>query len=133
MLSREVAAHVRTVARSVYWRQEQASVIVAALNDSGMTLTDFARHFDIKPQRIRRWMSRLDQPAPTPIAQLQPSINTNTLPAPTFHPVQLVHTDSSMDPALELVLANGRRVKVSPGFDSHTLTRLLHLAESLPC
>jgi hypothetical protein len=34
---------------------------------------------------------------------------------------------------LEVVLANGRRVHVAPGFDTASLTRLIATLEALPC
>ena len=35
--------------------------------------------------------------------------------------------------ALELLLANGRRIAVAPGFDPHTLRQLIAVLEERPC
>ena len=50
MLSREVEAAVRRVAESKYWKEPQAAFIVAAMSDSGMSVTAFGARFGINPQ-----------------------------------------------------------------------------------
>jgi hypothetical protein len=51
-----------------------------------------------------------------------------------FVPVQVV-ADAASPPAvaLEVVLANGRTVRVAPGFDAVTLRELLAVLEGRPC
>jgi hypothetical protein len=55
--------------------------------------------------------------------------------APAFVPVQVVaDTPPPQASALELVLADGRAVRVAPGFDAATLRRLLAVLEGEgPC
>jgi hypothetical protein len=36
-------------------------------------------------------------------------------------------------PHLELILSNGRRIAVAPGFDIQTLRRLIAVVEERPC
>ena len=52
----------------------------------------------------------------------------------TFVPVQLV-AEASPAPAsaLEVVLVDGRTVRVAPGFDAATLRQLLAVLEGRPC
>jgi hypothetical protein len=54
---------------------------------------------------------------------------------PAFVPVQVVaDTPPPQASALELVLADGRAVRVAPGFDAATLRRLLAVLEGdAPC
>jgi hypothetical protein len=51
-----------------------------------------------------------------------------------FVPVQVV-ADAARTPAsaLEVVLADGRAVRVAPGFDAATLRQLLAVLEGRPC
>jgi hypothetical protein len=51
-----------------------------------------------------------------------------------FAPVRVV-ADAMLAPttALEVVLADGRAVRVAPGFDEATLRRLLAVLEGRPC
>jgi hypothetical protein len=52
----------------------------------------------------------------------------------TFVPVQVV-ADAVLTPvsALEVVLTDGRTVRVTPGFDAATLRKLLAVLEGRPC
>ena len=53
---------------------------------------------------------------------------------PAFVPVQVVaDPPPPQASALELVLPDGRAVRVSPGFDAATLRRLLAVLEGRPC
>ena len=54
--------------------------------------------------------------------------------ATMFVPVQVVaDTVPARTSALELVLADGRTVRVAPGFDTATLRQLLAVLEGRPC
>ena len=51
-----------------------------------------------------------------------------------FAPVQVVaDAMPAQTTALEVVLADGRAVRVAPGFDAATLRRLLAVLEGRPC
>jgi transposase len=53
---------------------------------------------------------------------------------PTFVPVQVVaEAVPAQTSALEVILTDGRRVRVAPGFDPATLRRLLAVLEGRPC
>jgi hypothetical protein len=53
---------------------------------------------------------------------------------PAFVPVQVVaDVVSTPTSALEVVLADGRTVRVAPGFDAATLRQLLAVLEGQPC
>ena len=40
---------------------------------------------------------------------------------------------TASQPHLELILSNGRRIAVAPGFDLQTLRRLIAVVEERPC
>ena len=53
---------------------------------------------------------------------------------PAFLPVQVVaEAVPPRNSALEVVLTNGRTVRVAPGFDAATLRQLLAVLEGRPC
>jgi hypothetical protein len=53
---------------------------------------------------------------------------------PAFAPVQVVaDAVPTQTSALEVVLADGRAVRVAPGFDAATLRQLLAVLEGRPC
>jgi hypothetical protein len=53
---------------------------------------------------------------------------------PAFVPVQVVaNAMPAQTSALEVVLADGRTVRVAPGFDAATLRRLLAVLDGRPC
>jgi transposase-like protein len=57
-----------------------------------------------------------------------------TAEQPAFVPVQVVaDTMPAQTSALEIVLADGRAVRVAPGFDAATLRQLLAVLEGRPC
>jgi hypothetical protein len=79
----------------------------------------FCTRHDLAPARFYHWRRVLEQRAAE---------------EPTFVPVQVVadavpHRAS----ALEVVLTDGRAVRVAPGFDAATLRQLLAVLEGRPC
>jgi hypothetical protein len=92
---------------------------------SGLNAEEFGAREGIKPKQLGWWRWRLRSSSPTPAPELR------------FLPVRVV--DSSAPPAgsgatLEVVLPNGRVVRVPPGFDPAMLERILSIAsEASPC
>src|SRR3954449_5580092 len=97
---------------------------------SGLTQAEFCQRRDISIHSFRK---RLYQaPAPKPSPANPPSSD----PAAPFLPV-IIPPDPipavASRPPLELLLANGRRIAVAPGFDPHTLRQLIACVEERPC
>lgn len=98
--------------RKRYWRATDARVVVEAWRRSGERLEDFAARRGVHPRRLRRWASRLEEPE---------------VPA-RFHPVQVIpHAVEGAGAVLELVLGEGLRVRVPPGFAAADLGRVLEV------
>jgi hypothetical protein len=55
------------------------------------------------------------------------------VPAVTFIPVQVRHDDSAPRPPLEVLLANGRCLRIPHGYDADHLRDVLLTLEAVPC
>jgi transposase len=121
-MSGKTSGRTAAVAKRRYWRREDARKAVEAWQRSGETLAEFCRRRGLHPRRVRRWAKRLEgalDPEPTPSSE-----------PVRFHPVQLVSwrapQDESRSP-IEIVLGDGRLVRVPPGFSAADLTRVLQV------
>ena len=107
----------------------------ALLNDfrrSGLTQAEFCRRRQISLHSFRK---HLYQPRPS-----KPALGDDRSPASADHhflPVTIlpdpILSITASQPHLELILSNGRRIAVAPGFDSQTLRRLIAVVEERPC
>jgi transposase len=99
-------------------KEQQWRRWIARWQTSGLSVAAFCARHDLATASFYAWrrtLQRRDAP-----------------PAP-FVPVQLVDDPTPAGP-LEVVLADGRVVRVPPGFDAATLRRLLAvLREERPC
>jgi hypothetical protein len=100
------------------------------LNDfrrSGLTQAEFCRRRGISLHSFRKhlYSPRPSHDQPPPAAD-RPFLPVTILPDPTA-------PATSPPSHLELVLADGRRIAVAPGFDADTLRRLLAVLEGAPC
>jgi hypothetical protein len=99
---------------------------------SGLTQAEFCRRRQISlhsfrkhlyPPRPSQTASSDDRPGATTDHHFLPvTILPDSIPAITASP-----------PHLELILPNGRRVAVAPGFDPLTLRQLIAILEGSPC
>lgn len=93
--------------------------LVGRFERSGLELGEFARREGIKVKQLGWWRWRL-RTSGEPATQTEPE----------FLPVRIV-TSAPQPPVatpIEVVLPNGRLVRVQPGFDSATLERVLAIA-----
>lgn len=112
-------AAVARVAEKRYWRAEDARVAVEAWKRSGETRSAFARRHGIHPWRLRRWTRKLEEAEPK-----EPDGSVR------FYPLRVVPEGSGGRGAqgaepIEIVLAEGSRVRVPPGFAAEDLERVL--------
>jgi transposase len=107
----------------------------ALLNDfrrSGLTQAEFCRRRQISLHSFRKHLYR---PLPSTPA---PNDDRSSFGADHhFLPVTILHDPippiTVSQPHLELILSNGRRIAVAPGFDPQTLRRLITVVEERPC
>lgn len=107
---------LQSILRKTYWPERDARVVVEAWRDSGLSRAEFARHHDIHPERLGRWVRQL-----------------NEAPAATFLPVQVVGGSATRAESLEIVLEGNRRVVVERGFDPDLLRQVVTAIESWSC
>ena len=99
---------------------------------SGLTQAEFCRRRQISLHSLRK---HLYQPIPS-----QPASSDDRSSASADHhflPVTIladpIPSTNASQPHLELILSNGRRIAVAPGFDPQTLRRLIAFVEGRPC
>jgi hypothetical protein len=98
---------------------------------SGLTQAEFCR----RQISLHSFRKHLYQPRPS---QSAPSDDRPSAGADhPFLPVTILSdpppTIAVSQPHLELILSNGRRIAVAPGFDPQTLRHLLAVVEGRPC
>jgi transposase len=119
MMVKKDAGQARTAKRR-HWREADARAMLAAWRQSGKGLAEFARERGVHARRLARWAARLEA-APGNGAVVQ------------FHPVRLVSASragAQHSETLEVVLGNGRAVRVPYGFAPEHLRRLLQVLEA---
>jgi hypothetical protein len=125
--------------RQIYW-----SAILADFRRSGLTHVEFCRRRHISIHSFRSWLYRR-RPEVHPKSSHSQAAPSLSEPAPSttpaFLPVRILPEpipatgaphDPRATPLLELVLADHRRIRISPGFDRATLHQLLDLLEERP-
>jgi len=101
---------------------------------SGLTQAEFCQRRGLSLHAFRKHLYHGSAPKPTTTNPLP----SDAAPAAHFLPVTVLpdpipaNAAASRQP-LELLLANGRRVAVAPGFDPATLRQLIAVAEEPPC
>ena len=115
--------------------------LCAAWERSGLRQAEFCRQLGLNVGTLRWWRSQL-RPLP---ARDAPSRQSATIAAlvptaasPAFVPVTVTPAERT-GPArrvrgstIDVVLREGRRVRVGPGFDEHLLARVVAVLEAIP-
>ena len=97
------------------WRQW-----IAEWRASGLSVQAFCARHDLAPARFYHWRRVLERrAAEEPAAFVPVRVVADAVPAQAS--------------ALEVVLTDGRVVRVAPGFDAATLRQLLAVLEGRPC
>ena len=107
----------------------------ALLNDfrrSGLTQAEFCRRRQVSLHSFRKhlYQPRPSKPAPSD-DRSSASVDHHFLPVTIL--AEPILSITASQPHLELILANGRRIAVAPGFDDQTLRRLIAVVEERPC
>ena len=109
---------IESLRRIKWWREYQARQMLSLWNQSGMSVLGFCRRYSIGYKRLMRWKRLLEvQPISVGFVQVD-------LSAPTVR-----HRDDPM----EILLGNGRIIRIRPGFHGESLRQLLAVVEDPSC
>jgi hypothetical protein len=111
------------------------NALLGEFRRSGLTQAEFCQRRGISLHSFRKHLYRVPASKPTPANHSSSSaaaqfVPVTILPAPILTTV--ISAAASRQP-LELLLSNGRRIAVAPGFDPHTLRQLIAIVEETPC
>ncbi len=98
------------------WTAADAERVLAAFEESGLSLAEFCRRQGVHPERVRRWRKRLETASPLPVPRL----------------VELVPTRPSVGVRLRVVFPTGVHVEVSEVSLDEGLATTLSAVASLP-
>ena len=122
MPQRKRSSEQSAVLQKPYWRASDAREILDLWSRSGMPLSAFARSHGLTVNRLSNWRRRLTKAAEERV--------------PRFHRVRVVGSSvapGSAAQGVEILVAGGRRVAVSPGFDGDLLAEVIRVLEAMPC
>ena len=107
-----MANATRDLDRESYWR-----TVLARWQRSGLSVRAFCQAEGLSEPTFYSWRRKLDRTQPKP---------------PAFLPVHVIpeRVEPHAIRGIEIVLANGRCLRVQPGFDPTTLVTLLDLLEA---
>jgi len=120
----------RDPAKEKYWRR-----MLRLWKRSGQTGRDFCADHALGEPSFYAWrreIARRDQEQTPTTNRLERPRASEGAALPTFIEVAVDAGDTAA-PALELVLASGRRVRVGPGFDASLLRQLVRVLEEPSC
>ncbi len=124
------------------------NAIVSDFRRSGLTQADFCRQRNISLASFRYHFYKPASSKPAHGDKRSPASPGSPKPAPSdahcsasldhqFVPVTIlpdpIFSGTASQPQLEVITSNGRRIAVSPGFDTQTLRRLIAVVEERPC
>lgn len=107
-----MAQATRDLGREPYWR-----LVIGRWRRSRQSVRAFCRAEGVSEPKFYWWRRRLEQA---------------DRPKPAFLPVHLVANEAepAATRAIEVVLTNGRALRVPPGFDPQTLMALVQILEA---
>ena len=116
------------VERAEYWRG-----VIREQEGSGLSIAAFCRQRGVGQASFYNWRAKLRQQADRQVAKFVP-IELSAMPSGqplVNHPATKSTTAACFD--FEILLDNGRRLRVPASFDAQTLRELLDVLEKLPC
>ena len=127
MAARGLAKGLAAAAGKRYWREAEARQVIQAWEQSGQALSRFAAKHGLKAARLARWASRFGKRG----VGRREGVRAGAAPLKLrFHPVALIGNAPAVETrAIEVVLLDGRRVRVPSGVASEDLDRVLGVLE----
>ena len=112
-------------AREQRWRQT-----VARWRASGLRVRDFCDREGLSEPSFYQWRRRLAQEIEAPST---PPDRGRFLPVRIVDSTSAAAVPAPASTTIDVILGNGRRLAVHPGFPASTLLQLVQLLEELPC
>ena len=103
--------------RRTRWSRDEAQRAVGDWRQSGLTLVVYCQQRGLHPERLRRWMRKLERQGET----------VSLRPVRIVDPASPAASEASW---IELHLPDERRVRVGRDFDAGALRRLLEVVEA---
>jgi len=114
-MSKGITAEISEVIGKRRWSEADARIVVSAWRRSGKRVSEFTRENGLSSQRLVRWSERMEGGPREGVR---------------FHPVGLVGGERGGElGAIEVVLLDGKRLRVGAGFSSEELARVLEVLE----
>jgi hypothetical protein len=117
MSQRKDEALLKEVAARQRWREEDARVVVETWQRSGETLSEYAGRLGLRGERISRWWSKMEK--------------SEERTGVSFHRVRVAGARDRFHEAgkIEVLLQDGRCVRVPDGFSPAELQKVLRVLE----
>ena len=117
----------RSVEKEGYWRD-----MVARFEQSGLKVGAFCDQAGIKADRFYTWRRKLRE-RDEEMAAIAPDRSAAGSRIAAFASVHVVGASWASHCCIEIIVGNGKRVAVAPGFDRATLLQVLAVVEGRVC
>lgn len=124
----------RNKTREACWRKH-----MRRSRESGVTIREYCAKHDIKESAFYWWRRELnrrdaaEQETRTPPTANNPSPKLETAPVSFAQLVIPKEGTSNSQSHITVVLSQGREIRINPGFDETTFTRVVTLLEGVSC
>lgn len=112
--------------RWTWWSEAEARAEIALWKASGQSLLKFTSGRGYTEARLRWWRKQLGDVPPAPPTALVP---VSVIGAERVLRVVEVEAATDVDPPIEVVLRDGRILRVQRGFDAETLMNVVRALE----
>ncbi len=110
------------------WSDEQKLALILEVGVRGATVTQVAQHHEITRQQIYAWRHELKRKG---LWRLEEGTVFLPVELPSAgEPERIAPIEEPATGSVEIVLRNGRQLRVSGGLSDAALTRLIRLVES---
>jgi transposase len=120
----------RDLGKERFWRR-----LVSGWRRSGLSIRDYCDHHQVSEASFYAWRRTLAARDAAACRSCAPAARVGEAAhdTPAFVPVRVVQPPAKPAAGLELVLGNGRVLRLGSGFDPQVLRQLLALLEEPSC
>lgn len=107
-------------------KERQWEKVIREATRSGLSISEFCRRRHLREKQFYWWRQRLGKGAAQKMRRRVPRKSQASFSLVSDQP-------GALEAGIELVLRDGRRLRISKGVDEETLRAVLAAAESSPC